>query len=111
MYASTEVRQRMPPIPQRQIQWPARSRRLVDGVYHLERRAAVVDASLRLTVALDRLHQVLRDPHVALAEPAILHRLVFADALTGDELPGRSAAAWEPTGIRQQIASRQAPCG
>src|SRR4051812_8016459 len=100
LLVSSKHRQRMPAIAQRQIKRRPQPRRLIHREDHLQRRPAIVHASLGLPVALDGFEQILRDPDIAQAEPAVFHGFRLANALAGDLLPGGTAAAGEPRGIR-----------
>src|SRR3954447_15230248 len=85
--ALTDQRQRMPAIAERQLDGGLQAMRFVDGQDHLERRPGVVEVPLRLTIPLDRLHEIASDPDVALAEAAVLERLRLTQARRGDFLP------------------------
>ena len=91
--AGSQHRQRMLAVLQRQLDRALEPVRLVHGQDHLQRRPAVVHAAQRLAVLLDRLDQVLGDPHVARPQAGFLERLRLAEAGAGDLLPGDLALA------------------
>ena len=91
----------------RQLHCRPRSRRFVDRHDHLQRRPPIVDAAARLAVALDRLHQIAHDPHVALAQAAVLERFLLADAGARDLLPVGPTASREPRRVGEKKHRRQ----
>src|SRR5215831_13258411 len=83
--------------------------RLVDGEDHLQPLASVVHAAQRLAVLLDCVHQVLDNPLIPQAEPAVFQRLRLAKAGAGDLLP-RSLAAAKPRWVVEEVRRRQCSC-
>src|SRR5262249_41245251 len=68
-------------------------------------------AAARLTILLNRLNKILRDPDVADSQRVLFEWLVFANAGTRDRLPRLFSLPPRPRRGVEEVRRRHAPCG